>query len=103
MSVAPQASNQSAPLVGVLSLQGDFADHEAALAACGLRTRQIRRASQLREIDALVLPGGESTTMLKLLTASPLKYGVVKVMVKPSVSWLEKVTGWTCSGTDFAV
>ena len=58
--------------MGVLALQGDFADHQAALAACGLRTRQIRTASALRGIDALVLPGGESTTMLKLLESEGL-------------------------------
>ena len=70
MTTHPQP--QAAPLVGVLALQGDFADHQAALAACGLRTRQIRNASGLRGIDALVLPGGESTTMLKLLQAEGL-------------------------------
>ena len=58
--------------MGVLALQGAFADHQAALAACGLRTRQIRTASALRGIDALVLPGGESTTMLKLLESEGL-------------------------------
>lgn len=67
-----QADKRAAPVVGVLALQGDFADHQAALAACGLRTRQIRTASQLRGIDALVLPGGESTTMLKLLEVEGL-------------------------------
>ena len=60
-------NNSSTPLVGVLALQGDFAHHQEALHACGLRTRQVRTAGQLKDIDALVLPGGESTTMLKLL------------------------------------
>ncbi len=63
---------RSAPLVGVLALQGDFAHHQEALAACGLRTCQVRTAGQLREVDALVLPGGESTTMLKLLEVEQL-------------------------------
>ena len=57
------------PRIGVLALQGDFADHQASLAARGLRTRQVRTPGQLRGVDALVLPGGESTTMLKLLAA----------------------------------
>ncbi|MFN9307503.1 MAG: pyridoxal 5'-phosphate synthase glutaminase subunit PdxT, partial [Phycisphaerae bacterium] len=61
------ASEPGAPLVGVLALQGDFADHEAALQAAGLRTRQVRTAADLRGLHGLVLPGGESTTMLKLL------------------------------------
>ncbi|MFK7739006.1 MAG: pyridoxal 5'-phosphate synthase glutaminase subunit PdxT [Planctomycetota bacterium] len=63
---------QASPLVGVLALQGDFADHERALQACGLRTRQIRKAAQLDGIDGLVLPGGESTTMLRLLDVEGL-------------------------------
>ncbi|MFN9703274.1 MAG: pyridoxal 5'-phosphate synthase glutaminase subunit PdxT, partial [Planctomycetota bacterium] len=60
-------SEPGTPLVGVLALQGDFADHEAALQAAGLRTRQVRTAADLRGLHGLVLPGGESTPMLKLL------------------------------------
>lgn len=66
------ASEPGAPLVGVLALQGDFADHEAALQAAGLRTRQVRTAADLRGLHGLVLPGGESTTMLKLLDVDGL-------------------------------
>ena len=66
------SAQQRTPLVGVLALQGDFAHHQEALAACGLRTRQLRTAGQLRDVDALVLPGGESTTMLKLLEVERL-------------------------------
>ena len=53
--------------VGVLSLQGDFAAHGAALERAGAEPVYVREAAQLDEIDGLVLPGGESTTMLKLL------------------------------------
>jgi pyridoxal 5'-phosphate synthase pdxT subunit len=66
------AHAQRTPMVGVLALQGDFAHHQEALAACGLRTCQVRTAAQLQDLDALVLPGGESTTMLKLLDAEGL-------------------------------
>ncbi|MCY2955854.1 MAG: pyridoxal 5'-phosphate synthase glutaminase subunit PdxT [Planctomycetota bacterium] len=55
------------PLTGVLALQGDFAEHEAALQRAQLPTRQIRSPRDLAGIKALVLPGGESTTMLRLL------------------------------------
>jgi len=65
--VASEAPIDDAPLVGVLALQGDFLDHEAALHAEGLRTRQVRVAADLVGLDGLVLPGGESTTMLTLL------------------------------------
>jgi GMP synthase-like glutamine amidotransferase len=60
------------PLVGVLALQGDFADHQDALHRQGVRTRQVRTAADLRGLHGLVLPGGESTTMLKLLDVEGL-------------------------------
>ena len=53
--------------VGVLSLQGDFAAHGAALERAGAAPVYVREREQLDEIDGLILPGGESTTMLKLL------------------------------------
>jgi pyridoxal 5'-phosphate synthase pdxT subunit len=53
--------------VGVLSLQGDFEAHGRALERSGARPVYVRTAAQLKEIDGLVMPGGESTTMLKLL------------------------------------
>ena len=54
------------PLVGVLALQGDVAEHERALAACGVRTSRVRTVEDLAAVDGLVLPGGESTTMSAL-------------------------------------
>jgi 5'-phosphate synthase pdxT subunit len=53
--------------VGVLALQGDFADHADALARSGLDHRFVRTRTDLDGLTAMVLPGGESTTMLKLL------------------------------------
>jgi 5'-phosphate synthase pdxT subunit len=53
--------------VGVLALQGDFEAHGRALEAAGAHVVYVRHEKQLKEIDGLVLPGGESTTMLKLL------------------------------------
>lgn len=53
--------------VGILSLQGDFAAHGAALTRAGAEPVFVRDREQLRELDGLVIPGGESTTMLKLL------------------------------------
>ena len=53
--------------VGVLELQGDFAAHGAALARAGAEPVYVREREQFRDIDGLVIPGGESTTMLKLL------------------------------------
>lgn len=53
--------------VGVLSLQGDFAAHGEALARAGAEPVYVREREQLDELDGLVIPGGESTTMLKLM------------------------------------
>ena len=58
--------------VGVLALQGDFAAHERAVAALGHRVRQVKTAAPLDSLDALLLPGGESTTMLKFLQGEGL-------------------------------
>ena len=52
--------------VGVLSLQGDVREHVSALIACGIDPIEVRRESELAEVDALVLPGGESTTIAQL-------------------------------------
>jgi 5'-phosphate synthase pdxT subunit len=52
-------------VVGVLALQGDFAEHEAALQRLGVATRQVRRRVDLDGLTGLVLPGGESGVMLR--------------------------------------
>jgi pyridoxal 5'-phosphate synthase pdxT subunit len=57
------AAPVSAPLVGVLALQGGFQAHERVLRRLGARVRQVRTASDLPGLDGLVIPGGESTTM----------------------------------------
>ncbi|WP_435240894.1 pyridoxal 5'-phosphate synthase glutaminase subunit PdxT [Streptomyces cucumeris] len=64
-SAAP-APADDAPVIGVLALQGDVREHLAALAAAGAPARSVRRPEELAEVDGLVIPGGESTTMSKL-------------------------------------
>ena len=58
--------------IGVLALQGAFAAHAAALQRLGVSTAEVRVAVDLGQCDALVLPGGESTTMSQLLETSQL-------------------------------
>jgi 5'-phosphate synthase pdxT subunit len=53
--------------VGVLALQGDFIEHEHALRKLGVDTREVRQADQLRGLDGLIIPGGESTTFCRLM------------------------------------
>lgn len=55
------------PRIGVLAIQGDYAAHAEALAEAGAEPVEVRKPSQLAGLDGLVLPGGESTTMLKFL------------------------------------
>ena len=55
------------PHIGILALQGDFAAHRRAIEAAGGLASEVRSAFELQAIDGLILPGGESTTMLKLL------------------------------------
>jgi 5'-phosphate synthase pdxT subunit len=57
----------SAPRVGVLALQGDTREHLAALTEAGAHVSTVRRRAELDAVDALVIPGGESTTMSLLL------------------------------------
>ncbi|MFD0166581.1 pyridoxal 5'-phosphate synthase glutaminase subunit PdxT [Streptomyces decoyicus] len=56
----------STPTIGVLALQGDVREHVKALADAGALARPVRRPEELDEVDGLVIPGGESTTMSKL-------------------------------------
>lgn len=59
--------------VGVLALQGDFEAHQKALERAGAETVQVRTPEDLASVDGLVIPGGESTTMLRLLDVTGLK------------------------------
>jgi len=60
-------------VVGVLAVQGDVREHLAALAECDVVARPVRRPDEIAEIDALVVPGGESTTIDKLTRAFDLR------------------------------
>ncbi|GAB2633923.1 pyridoxal 5'-phosphate synthase glutaminase subunit PdxT [Nocardia goodfellowii] len=62
----------SAPRIGVLALQGDVREHFAALMHAGAEPVSVRRLAELESVDALVLPGGESTAISKLLEAFEL-------------------------------
>jgi 5'-phosphate synthase pdxT subunit len=67
---APSPEGPAAGLrVGVLALQGDFREHRLMLERLGARTCEVRQPAHLRGLDGLVLPGGESTTIAKLMAA----------------------------------
>jgi len=58
--------------VGVLALQGDFREHLLALGECGVSGKLVKTAAEIAQVDALVIPGGESTTIYKLAKAFDL-------------------------------
>ena len=78
--------------MGVLALQGDFEEHEAALEACGAEASEVRTAAQLAEVDGLVIPGGESTTIARLLDAFALREPLRERIVAGMPAW------GTCAG-----
>jgi len=57
------------PVVGILALQGAFREHADAIGQCGATARKVRRRRDLAGIDALIIPGGESTTIGKLMVS----------------------------------
>lgn len=63
----------SAPRIGVLGLQGDFARHRDALESAGAAVRLVTRPGDLAGLQALVMPGGESTTMQRVMMANGLR------------------------------
>jgi 5'-phosphate synthase pdxT subunit len=79
------------PRVGLLSLQGDYDKHAEALRAIGAEPVRVSLPEHLAALDALIVPGGESSTMLRLLDATGLRAGVERfVRTKPVMG--------TCAG-----
>jgi 5'-phosphate synthase pdxT subunit len=64
--------------VGILAIQGDVREHAAMLAACGASAAPVRRPGELDDVDAIVIPGGESTTMSKLA----VEFGLLEPLQK---------------------
>jgi pyridoxal 5'-phosphate synthase pdxT subunit len=80
--------------IGVLALQGAFIEHVHILEGLGTETRQVRLPADLEELDGLVIPGGESTTIGKLAT----DYG----LMEPLRAFGERKPIWgTCAGMIF--
>lgn len=72
MAPAAREGSEAGPRIGVLALQGDFAAHAAALSRIGCNVFEVRRSRQLVDLEGLVIPGGESTTLLRLLARENL-------------------------------
>lgn len=80
--------------IGVLALQGDFAEHIAMLKRLGVQTVQVRLPEHLNNLDGLIIPGGESTTIGKLAVAFGL--------MEPLAEFAQHKAVWgTCAGAIF--
>jgi pyridoxal 5'-phosphate synthase pdxT subunit len=86
------SGGSEAPLVGVLGMQGAYREHLRALEALGARTRLVRTLEDLLELDGLVIPGGESTTMQILLE----RMGLLEPLREAVLSGLPSLG--TCAG-----
>lgn len=75
--------------IGVLALQGDFNEHCRILKSLGVEAVEVRKTNQMKHIDGLIIPGGETTTLIKLIH----KYGFAKELKKGKIP----VYG-TCAG-----
>ncbi len=80
--------------IGVLALQGDFAEHITMLRRIGVAATEVRLADQLKEIDGLIIPGGESTTIGKLAVD-------FKIMEPLREFGRQKAIWGTCAGAIF--
>jgi 5'-phosphate synthase pdxT subunit len=79
-------------IIGVLALQGDFAEHINVLRGIGLEAVEVRLPSQLDGIDALIIPGGESTTITRLLDIYELREPIRRLGERGLPIW------GTCAG-----
>lgn len=81
-------------IVGVLAIQGDFAEHIKKLKALDVETREVRLPKDLEDLDGLIIPGGESTTIGKLATDYK--------MIEPLRQFGKEKAIWgTCAGAIF--
>ena len=85
--------------IGVLALQGGFAAHGQALAAAGLGCREVREPADLRGLGGLVLPGGESTTQLRLVARYGLE-AALRVFVASGAPVLATCAGLILSAAE---
>src|SRR6266481_490676 len=72
------SASRKKPKIGILAIQGDFAAHAAMLHSLGAESKEVRTVADLKDCDALILPGGESTTQLQFLQEEGLAEAIKK-------------------------
>ncbi len=78
--------------IGVLAIQGDFAEHITALNKLGIETREVRLPDHLEGVDGLIIPGGESTTLSRLMDIYHLRGPIAQMAQEGKAVW------GTCAG-----
>lgn len=78
--------------IGVLALQGDFVEHIAILKKLGIEGREVRLPEHLQDLDGLIIPGGESTTLSRLLTIYQMREPITQMARQGKALW------GTCAG-----
>jgi len=92
---------RSAPVIGVLALQGDVIEHVRALERSGARSFGVKTRAALEDVDALVVPGGESTTVIRLLQRFELDLPIVE-RVKNGMPFWGTCMGMIVAARDIA-
>ncbi len=85
--------------IGILALQGDVREHEAALARLGTASLRVRRLAELEAVDGIIIPGGESTTIDKLLRAFDL-FDPLQARIRDGLPVLGTCAGMILLATD---
>ena len=78
--------------IGVLAIQGDFAEHITALNKLGIETREVRLPDHLEGVDGMIIPGGESTTLSRLMDIYHLRDPIARMAQEGKAVW------GTCAG-----
>jgi 5'-phosphate synthase pdxT subunit len=91
----------AAPVVGVLALQGDVVEHVAALRRAGAQAVEVRTPADLAQVEALVVPGGESTTVIRLIDRFGLA-GPIKGRVRDGMPFWGTCMGMIVAAHDVA-
>tara|TARA_B100000676_G_C17800873_1_gene692130 strand:+ start:111 stop:698 length:588 start_codon:yes stop_codon:yes gene_type:complete len=82
----------SLPKIGVLAIQGDYQEHKNMLEGVGAVTKEIRLPNELEDIDGLIIPGGESTTIIQLIDIYEMRNPIIERVTSGMAIW------GTCAG-----
>ena len=80
------------PKIGVLAIQGDYQEHKNMLESVGAVTKEIRLPNELEDIDGLIIPGGESTTIIQLIDIYEMRNPIIERVNSGMAIW------GTCAG-----